>query len=172
MRTRRPWGHILCPITQYQHDACGICLYVDGTDLIHLNLAEEETVEEAHAALQAAVDSWSYLLIATGGALKPEKCFYYIFRFTWDRKGKVSYSNNADDPRFEVTVKLPDGSNAPIAHLNVDKELITLGVASCPSGKSESVLKATKDKALKWANQCKNSHFSPRDVHFSIERKF
>jgi hypothetical protein len=74
-------GHgatFLCPITQYKHDACGI-LYVDDTDLIHLNLAEEESVEqEAHAALQAAVDSWSSLLIATGGALKPEKCFYYI----------------------------------------------------------------------------------------------
>jgi hypothetical protein len=54
----------------------------------------------------------------------------------------------------------------------VDKELIMLGVASCPSGKSELVLKATKDKALEWANQCKNSHLSPRDVHFSIERKF
>jgi hypothetical protein len=77
-------GHgatFLCPITQYKHDACGI-LYVDDTDLIHLNLAEEELVEEAHAALQAAVDSWSSLLIATGGALKPEKCFYYIISFT------------------------------------------------------------------------------------------
>jgi hypothetical protein len=167
-------GHgatFLCPITQYCHDACGI-LYVDDTDLIHLNLAEEETVVDAHAALQAAVDSWSSLLIATGGALKPEKCFYYIISFTWDMKGNVSYASNDKDPSYTVTVKLPDGSNAPIAHLNVDKELVTLGVASCPSGKSESVLKATKDKALEWANQCKNSHLSPRDVHFSVERKF
>ena len=74
-------GHgatFLCPITQYRHDAAGI-LYVDDTDLIHLNLEEEESVEEAHEALQRSINSWSDLLIASGGALKPEKCFYYTF---------------------------------------------------------------------------------------------
>lgn len=37
-------GHgatFLCPITQYRQDACGI-LYVDDTDLIHLNMAEDK----------------------------------------------------------------------------------------------------------------------------------
>ena len=38
-------GHgatFLCPITKRSHDVCGI-LYVDDTDLIHLNMASEET---------------------------------------------------------------------------------------------------------------------------------
>jgi hypothetical protein len=135
-------------------------------------MVEEETVEEAHAVLQAAVDSWSSLLIATGGALKPEKCFYHVISFVWDQKGKVSYEKNELKPEMQVTVLLPDGSRQPISHLSVDKELITLGVASCPSGLADAVLKNTKDKALEWANQCKNSHLCPRDVHFAVERKF
>ena len=53
----------LCLITKYRHEAAGI-LYVDDTDLIHLNLSEEESAEEAHSALQSAVISWSDLLIA------------------------------------------------------------------------------------------------------------
>jgi hypothetical protein len=61
-------GHgatFLCPVTMRRHDICGI-LYVNNTDLIHLNMASEESPAEAHAALQASISSWSFLLIATG----------------------------------------------------------------------------------------------------------
>jgi hypothetical protein len=64
-------GTFLCPITKFSHKIAGI-LYVDDTNIIHLNLDEEETLHDAHAALQAILTSWSQLLIATGGALKPE----------------------------------------------------------------------------------------------------
>lgn len=94
-------GHsatFLCPVTKLSHKVCGI-LYVDDTVIIHLNLEEEESLEEAHAALQASLTSWSQLLIATGGALKPEKCFYYIISYTWDRKGGWKYAQNETQPQ-------------------------------------------------------------------------
>lgn len=40
----------LCPVTQLNHKVAGI-LYVDATDIIHLNLSEEETLHVTHAAL-------------------------------------------------------------------------------------------------------------------------
>lgn len=167
-------GHgatFLCPITNYRHDAAGI-LYVDDTDLIHLNLEEEESVEEAHEALQMSVDSWSDLLIASGGALKPEKCFFYLLSFGWDRKGKVFYEPNHDNPNYDVKVNLPSGDKASISHLAADEELVTLGVSSSPSGTSEGALKLVKEKALAWANASRNSNLPPRDLHFSVQRKF
>eukprot|EP00956_Cyclotella_meneghiniana_P010715 scaffold14988_cov36-Cyclotella_meneghiniana.AAC.2 len=167
-------GHgatFLCPITKYRHHAAGI-LYVDDTDLVHLNLAEEESVAEAHAALQRAVYSWSDLLIATGGALKPEKCFYYLISFKWDRKGKVVYEDNEKNPAYSLRVKLPSGETEKITHLSADKELVTLGVPSCPSGKSEPSMALMKEKALEWANLSRGSKLPPRDLHFSVQRKF
>ena len=34
--------------------------FVDDTDLLHINMEEDETVEEAHEALQSSVDSWGW----------------------------------------------------------------------------------------------------------------
>jgi hypothetical protein len=48
-------------------------LYVDDTDLLHINFDTDETVNDAHAAIQNSVNSWGNLLIATGVTLKPEK---------------------------------------------------------------------------------------------------
>jgi hypothetical protein len=48
-------------------------LFMDDTDLIHLDMRTIETTLEAHAKLQESVINWGKLLIATGGALKPAK---------------------------------------------------------------------------------------------------
>jgi hypothetical protein len=76
-------GHgakFLCPITKINHHLSAI-LYVDDTDLLHINLTKDELVEEVHAAIQASINSWGNLLIAMGGALQHSKCFYAIISF-------------------------------------------------------------------------------------------
>ena len=173
----------MCPITKLSHKVAGI-LYVDDTDIIHLNLEEEEMLHEAHAALQASLTSWSQLLIATGGALKPEKCFYYLMSFTTDRNGKWIYEQNEHREDLGITVELPDGSSAPIEHLSVNEARITLGMSSCPSGQADNLLAQEKEKAslgstelmkskaMDWAGQAKTSKLSPRDIHFSVNCKF
>jgi hypothetical protein len=47
----------------------------------------EESIVEVHAAIQRAIENWGRLLIATGGTLKPEKCFYHLIDFAWTQKG-------------------------------------------------------------------------------------
>ena len=67
-------GHgatFVCPLSMIRCRLAAI-LYVDDTDVIHINLAESETAEQAHAALQKSVLSWGNLLIATGGIVKTE----------------------------------------------------------------------------------------------------
>ena len=108
----------------------------DDTDLLHINMEEDETVEEAHdEALQSSVDSsWGNLLIATGGAFKfkfkPVKCFYSLISFEW-KGGKWSYADNhlKGDFGITVTVPLPNNSLAaikikhnPVSHLDFREE--------------------------------------------------
>ncbi len=69
-----------CPITRSSANILAI-IYVDDTDFLHINFDKDKTAKEAHAAIQSSVNSWGNLLIATGGALKPEKCFYLILSF-------------------------------------------------------------------------------------------
>jgi hypothetical protein len=78
-------GHrakFVCPITKLSSHLSAI-IYVDDTDLLHINLEEDELVETVHQAIQASVSNWGNLLIATGGALQPAKCFYSIISFKW-----------------------------------------------------------------------------------------
>jgi hypothetical protein len=74
-------GTKYCPISKLKQHLSAI-LYVDDTDILHINLTEDESVDEVHSAIQH-VNSWGNLLIATGGALQPNKCFYSIISFEW-----------------------------------------------------------------------------------------
>ena len=71
-----------------------------------------------------------------------------------------------------MSVYLPDGTAAPIRHLALDSPKVTLGVSSCPSGAAAGALVQMSERALEWANDTRNSGLSPRDLHFSVDRKF
>jgi len=56
IRAHRKKDHgakFLCPITQLQHHLSAI-LYVDDTDLLHINMTKNESVDEVHQAIQEA----------------------------------------------------------------------------------------------------------------------
>jgi hypothetical protein len=82
------WGHgakghgaqFIAPMSLVQRSLLAI-LYVNNTDLLHINMDAEELIDEVHTAIQNAIADWSKLLIATGGSLKPEKCFYHLIDF-------------------------------------------------------------------------------------------
>ena len=67
---------LLFPIATEAAGMLSAILYVDDSDVIHLNMAEEEEVEVTHECLQNSVWNWGQLLQATGGALKGSKCFF------------------------------------------------------------------------------------------------
>ncbi len=106
-------GHgakFVCPIPKLEKDLSAI-LYVDDTDLLHIDLTKNKTVNEMHTAIQDSVNSWGNLLIATGGALQPSKCFNSIVSFDWIN-GAWKYASNAQNGEFGVTVPLPGGGKA------------------------------------------------------------
>ena len=80
-------GHFVCPISCLTGHLSAI-LFVDNNDLIHIDMGKDQSAEEAAYDLQSSIDSWGHLLIASGGSLKPEKCFFYLISFVWkaDRK--------------------------------------------------------------------------------------
>ena len=79
---------------------------------------------------QREVTQRSLLLNATGGALKPEKCFWYLPDYTCN-KGEWSYAVHSD---FELSVTNPDGSRSRIKQEEVATSKKTLGIYDSPSG--------------------------------------
>jgi hypothetical protein len=64
--------HLRCPINNKTIHLAGK-LFVDDTNLEHLDLNKRESIRESHKALQDSILNWGRLLLATGGALKPAK---------------------------------------------------------------------------------------------------
>ncbi len=65
----RKKGHgakFYCPITNLQHHLSAI-LYVDDTDLLHIDVTKDESVDKVHGAIQSSVNSWGNLLMLWGG---------------------------------------------------------------------------------------------------------
>ena len=73
-------AHFIAPISGRIGQLVGE-IFVDDTDLIHLDMRSIETMGEAHRRFQDSVTSWGRLLIATGGGLKPIKCLHYMILF-------------------------------------------------------------------------------------------
>ncbi len=155
-----------CPISSLAASISAI-LYVDNTDLLHINMDQDETAAEAHAAIQDSVNSWGELLFATGGALKWEKCFYSVMSFEWTR-GEWRYKDNSLNGIFGVTVPLSEGGCASIAHHPVTQSEKTIGAMTSPDGDSLSAIRQMQEKAQSWVDSVRNGHLHRRNVWFSL----
>ena len=70
-------GHFVCPISNLNRHLAAL-LFVYDTDQININIKAEETATLANQAIQDSISNWGHILIASGGAFKPPKCFYHL----------------------------------------------------------------------------------------------
>ncbi len=79
-------AHFVCPISNLTGHLAAI-LFVNNTDIAHMDLRGNDSVAEAHASLQDSIYNWGQLLLATGSAFKPPKCFYHLISYDWKASG-------------------------------------------------------------------------------------
>ena len=89
--------------------------------------------------LQSALTSWEELFKETGGALKPETCFYYMVDYEWLADSSWQYTEMV---YRELFVPCVDGSEVEIEQHPVDKSRKTLGIWTNPVGNCSSQLEA------------------------------
>jgi hypothetical protein len=112
-----------------------------------------ETAEEAHTKFQESIINWGWLLIATGGTLKPIKCFFQLISFRWNHSGTWEYKDNKNHEEYKIVVPPEDGLFAKIQHLNIDTPMKILGSMTAPTGSNAGAIKQMKDKAKGWLAQ-------------------
>ena len=117
----------MCPISNLTVHLAAL-LFVDDTDMIHINLKVEEPATVAHQSMQYSIYNWGQLIIASGGAFKPPKCFYHLISFCWNTGTSWTYETNEDVKDFNISFPMPDLSQVHIEHAAVDKSKETLGV--------------------------------------------
>jgi hypothetical protein len=152
-------AHLIAPISDITNHIVG-GLFVDDTDLVHVNMQAVETILDARSRLQESVINWERLLIALGCALKPGKFSYYLISFKWKADGTWIYENNIIRPDLAIGVPLADGSLAEIEHLPVSSVVKTLGSMTSPTGSSTAALGQMQQQGQEWVDQVKSGKLS------------
>jgi hypothetical protein len=128
-------------------------LFVDDTDLYTWR---ENILDPGNLWCQAQLEleHWSCLLNATGGALKPDKCFGYLLDYVC-KDGQWTYAEMV--PRKMLITNL-DGTKSPINQVNVTESKKTLGIHDLLSGGNAAHLSSIKAKVSIWVNRMMNGH--------------
>jgi hypothetical protein len=131
------------PISQERIHTMG-GLFVDDADLYTSDDTPSANGNpmELWLRTQGNLDQWHNLLIATGGALKPEKCFWYSLNYT-SVEGKWCYADVSD---FELKITCPDGGVHKINQKSPTTSMKTLGVVDAPAGDNKGHLEYIKSK--------------------------
>ena len=160
----------MAPLSQVcSSSSLSATLYIDDTDLLHLDMDGNKMVIEVHASLQRAIDNWGKLLIATG--FKVQQMFFHLINFQWTRRGGWQYVRHHKDETAAMFVPLPNGLRAPFQHRVVDDSQKTLRIITCPSGSSTDSLKQMKEKHKKWLDALTGGRLNCHMMWFSVDRQ-
>ncbi len=149
-------------------------MYVDNTDLVHWSRLPFCSPVELIAAAQTATYAWGGLAIATGAAMKPDKCYTY-FLFYWYDRGRaklriVRALPNSIAPiilpsekigSLHLKVPLPDGTTAPIPILRNHDASLMLGIYFGPTSGGGKHVREMARKGYVWANRLRSCPLPP-----------
>ena len=136
--------------------------FVDDTDLILNSSDPTATAEDLICDAQLALSTWEGLISATGGALAPEKSYWYLVDVGPD--GKYLPKSKQPGDLFLRNQGRPE----VIDRLEVTEARETLGIWSRPDGLMKDEVEALKQKALKWADAVRTKRINPTEAWYSV----
>jgi hypothetical protein len=89
--------------------------------------------------VQSATNDWAGLVHATGGLLKPQKCFWYMLSWIL-KKGKAPLKTLYELPQNPLYIPQPEGTRVPIELKAISDPEKKLGVFTCPMGNFPTML--------------------------------
>ena len=140
------------PITDEIIHSMG-AMFVDDLDLYTWREVIQDPLDLILQA-QKEMSQWSLLLNVTGGALKQEKCFWYLLDYTCN-EGEWSYAVHSD---FNLFVNNPDRSKSSIKQEGVQTSKKTLGIYDSPAGGNQGHLEYIHGKLMTWITRMRNGH--------------
>ncbi len=154
---------------EYYHFLC--YTFVDDTDLVN-SPGMWASAEEVTDEMQNALDHWEGGIRATGGALVPEKSYWYLIQQEWkkvNRKWGWFYCS-IDEAPGELTLRDHLGQHQPLERLNPNIAKETLGVWTTIDGNMEQNKLHLHAKAQKWADQVRSGRLSKAAAYTSLQQ--
>jgi hypothetical protein len=140
--------------------------FVDDTDVIEAGDSVDQSGEDICSSVQKAASMWAGGISATGGAINPEKSFWWLLDFVWDsRNGRWKFRRK-NQLLPDQTLQIPGltGELEALRRLEPDEAEKTLGVMLAPLADQKAHITHLKGIAKKWAEQVRSGHLHKYDV--------
>ena len=140
-------------------------MYVDDTDIFVMK-KERENLESLIRRIQKILDIWTNALWATGGVLRPEKCWWMLIDFKW--KGSEWRYITKDDK--EVNIWVPDHKKVrtKVQQIDPHESKRTLGVVIAGDGNMEGQKQKLLETSIEWANKMEKAYLHKSEANLAI----
>jgi len=132
--------------------------FVDDKDLLRASRPGEQTSEEVAQDMQEGLDLWEGLLKATGGALVPDKSYWYLIDFKW-KEGAWKYATT-EETQFNLTMRDKDDIRHVLERLPVNEARRSLGYRSAPDGNRKAQVAYMRKVAVEWSDKLRAGHLT------------
>jgi hypothetical protein len=137
--------------------------YVDDADLIHASSDRSTSTLQVLQEAQEALELWEGLIHATGGALAPEKSYWYLVEVIRSN-GKWTYVRESQQP-FDLYLQNGQFKNT---RLEVYQAKQSLGIMTRPDGKMIDEIKKLKRAASQWCDGVRSRRLNPEEAWYSL----
>ena len=125
--------------------------YVDDADNIVNCIEEEATYYDVLDKMQSSMDHWEGGIRATGGAIAPEKSFWYLVDFVW-KNDKWHYASDKEAPG-EITVLDTERRRQTLTRLKPSEARQPLGVFVAPDGNEGTQTEVMRSASCQWGGE-------------------
>ena len=122
-------------------------MYVDDTDILLSDISGHDTLHDVFKRALRAARTWEEAVLVSGGAVRPEKCYWSAIDFRW-KNGNWSYMPMKDF-QGEIWVKDTTGTPKQVARFDVDNSKDGLGIHINPNGKMNKQIEYVGQKITK-----------------------
>jgi hypothetical protein len=163
IRTKGFGLSMISPITRSPLNFVGYS-FVDDNDIVQSD--GDDSLSTA-IKLQRAVDTWEGGLKVTGGALGPEKSYWYLVSFNWNG-GKLSYAPANDTP---ATLYMNDIQNVrkAVRRISTSDAEETLGVWIAPNGDTRVQCEKLVEKSRIWADHMRTGSIRKDEAWLAMQ---
>ncbi len=161
MRRHGLQTHFSTAISQEELDLCGFA-FVDDSDII-ASAGNYNNPDATMTRMQEVVDGWEGSAKTTGGALAPDKSWFYLIHFDWE-DGKWSYGNLDNVVQNTLSAKDAQDQRVNLQYLSSDVAQEMLGVFLAPDGNNSMQVKTFKQKTMKLAEMIRTGHLDRNEA--------
>jgi len=157
---------IICAISIHKCSIVGFS-FVNDTDLC-ITVADNKLPTVLHR-MQQSLQMWANLLQVMGGALVPEKCFWYFVKPEWQQNtAKWTYAD--PDPSHRLHILDDEGNLEVIPQLKASEAQQTLGVRLAPNGNDKAEFQHLVETSRQWQQSMVTARVTHSTAEFGMHQ--